>query len=175
MQAQPAPGNQAIRNLQTMLRTVAYDEDTPRTVISDGVYGADTTSAVSDFQRERGLPVTGMADQNTWDALVIAYEEALINRLPAQSLDILFDSEEDFENGQKISYLLLAQVMLCEIAAKYNCISSLEINGKMDDMTTTSLADFQHMCDLPMTGKLNKSTWKHLVLHYPGAVESDTL
>lgn len=173
MQAPNTPNSQAIRNLQTMLRTIAYDSDTLRTIIPDGIYGNDTTSSVSDFQRERGLPVTGVADQQTWDALVLAYEEALVNALPAQSLDILFDSEADFENGQKMSYLLLAQTMLQEISAKYNCISPPEINGRMDDRMTTSLSDFQDMCDLPMTGKLNKTTWKHLVLHYPGAVELD--
>lgn len=174
MQFQASPGSQAVQNLQSMLRTIAYDQETPRTVIPDGVYGTDTTSAVSDFQREHGLPITGVADQQTWDALVIAYDEALVNSLPAQSLDILFNSEEDFENGQKASYLRLAQTMLCEIAKKYKCICQPEINGRMDDMTIHSLSDFQQICDLPMTGKLSKATWKHLVLHYPGAAEMET-
>lgn len=35
----------------------------------DGVYGTRTTTAVKAFQKDNGLPVTGIVDRNTWAAL----------------------------------------------------------------------------------------------------------
>jgi peptidoglycan hydrolase-like protein with peptidoglycan-binding domain len=35
----------------------------------DGWYGPDTRAAVVAFQRREGLPVTGVADEATWEAL----------------------------------------------------------------------------------------------------------
>lgn len=36
---------------------------------ADGVAGAGTYAAISEFQDDRGLPITGKADKATWDAL----------------------------------------------------------------------------------------------------------
>ena len=69
---------QPVRSLQTMLRVVAQTEDAQPSLIPDGIYGPQTTAAVSAFQRNRGLPATGVTDQATWDAIVAAYEPALI-------------------------------------------------------------------------------------------------
>ena len=35
----------------------------------DGDFGSITESAVKSFQRRKKLPITGIIDQNTWDAL----------------------------------------------------------------------------------------------------------
>ena len=39
-------------------------------VLIDGRFGAATTYAAAEFQREHGLPVTGVVDMNTWEALI---------------------------------------------------------------------------------------------------------
>ena len=70
--------NQPIRSLQTMLRTLAKYDPRHETLIPDGIYGPATKSAVSKFQRIHGLPVTGVADQQTWEQIVAQDEPALI-------------------------------------------------------------------------------------------------
>lgn len=54
-----------VRNLQTMLRYIAKQDSSYENVIPDGIYGAQTASAVSTFQRRNNLPITGVADLNT--------------------------------------------------------------------------------------------------------------
>ena len=49
---------QPIRSLQTMLRVLAEDDRTLPTVVPDGIYGPETITAISAFQRRMGLPVT---------------------------------------------------------------------------------------------------------------------
>lgn len=44
-------------------------------LISDGVYGYNTTSAVSAFQKLAGITITGKVDEVTWKALNKYYEE----------------------------------------------------------------------------------------------------
>ena len=69
---------QPIRSLQTMLRVISEDDDTFPTIIPDGIYGQQTVNAVSAFQRRHGLPVTGITDQATWEAITLNYEPALV-------------------------------------------------------------------------------------------------
>ena len=61
---------QPIRSLQTMLRVIAERDDRQPTIIPDGIYGPDTMTAVSAFQRNHGMPITGVADQDTWESIV---------------------------------------------------------------------------------------------------------
>ena len=75
--------SQPIRSLQTMLRVLAENDDRYVPIIPDGIYGPETVRAVSTFQRYHGLPITGVTDQATWEAVVaslvgiIAFRESL--------------------------------------------------------------------------------------------------
>lgn len=69
--------NQPIRSLQTMLRTIALFSDEYQRIIPDGIYGPETQKAVVTFQRNRGLPATGITNLQTWDEIVKLYDEAL--------------------------------------------------------------------------------------------------
>lgn len=61
---------QPIRALQTMLRILSENDPSHPSVIPDGIYGPQTVSAVSAFQRIHGLPVTGVTDRITWLSLI---------------------------------------------------------------------------------------------------------
>ena len=69
---------QPIRSLQTMLRVLAQDDGALPNLVPDGIYGQETVNAILAFQRKYGLPTTGITDQATWDAIVPAYEAAII-------------------------------------------------------------------------------------------------
>lgn len=62
-----------VRSLQTMLRTLAQQEGLRISVIPDGIYGQNTMSAVLRFQQINGLPATGVADLQTWNAIAAQY------------------------------------------------------------------------------------------------------
>ena len=70
----PINQKQAITNLQRYLRRLSYEYlSTPRVPI-DGIFGESTKNALSEFQRENGLDVTGVADKRTWDSLFSEYQ-----------------------------------------------------------------------------------------------------
>lgn len=159
--------SQPVRSLQTMLRTLAEHDDRYQTVVPDGVYSAQTMRAVSQFQRNHGLPVTGVTDQRTWDEIVARYEPALIFVDEAQSVEIILNPNEAIRQGDSSPYLYVAQSMLLVLSQVYGSISAPNVSGMLDAPTADSLSSFQMLAGLPVTGELDKHTWKHLALHFP--------
>lgn len=157
---------QPIRSLQTMLRVLAEDDPRLPAVVPDGIYGPDTMNAISAFQRQQGLPVTGVADQPTWDLIVLKYEPALIRIDKAQPIEILMDPGQVFRRGDSSPYIYLLQSMLTQLSGDHPTIPIPPHSGVMDSATADSLAAFQHLADLPTTGEFDKITWKHLVHHF---------
>ncbi len=158
---------QPIRSLQTMLRVLAEHDDRYTTVVPDGIYGPSTINAISVFQRVHGLPVTGVTDQATWEAVVRAYEPALIAVVEAQPLEIILNPNEVLRRGSSSPYLYVAQALLQVLAQTYASIGFPTHSGVLDEATADALASFQAMNGLPMTGELDKVTWKMLALQYP--------
>lgn len=158
---------QPIRSLQTMLRVIAEDDSAHERIVPDGIYGPETLSAVSTFQRIHGLPATGVTDNRTWDTVVEIYEDALISRQEAQPLQIILNPGQVIRKGERHPHLYLVQAMLTVLAENYESIGRPSSTGILDEATADALASFQAISGLPMTGNLDKHTWKHLVLQYP--------
>lgn len=91
---------QPIRSLQTMLRVIAEDDPTHLRIVPDGIYGPETTAAVSTFQRKHGLPVTGVTDHATWEAVVGEYTPALVRIDAAHPVDIIMNPGQVIRRGE---------------------------------------------------------------------------
>lgn len=158
---------QPIRSLQTMLRVLAEDSADYIRIVPDGLYGPETVSAVAAFQRKHGLPPTGITNQDTWEAIVAEFEPARIRRDSAHPLYIVLNPSQVIRKGEQHSHIYLVQAMLSVLADTYESIGHPGSGGILDEATADSLASFQMLSGLPMTGHLDKVTWKHLALQYP--------
>lgn len=158
---------QPIRSLQTMLRIIAENDKSSPTVIPDGIYGPQTMAAVSAFQRKHGLPSTGVTDQATWEAIVAVHEPALIEIDAAQPVEVILNPNEVIRLGQRHPVVYIAQGMLMVLADTYKSVGTPSQSGILDTPTADSIASFQALSALPMTGNLDKRTWKHLALQFP--------
>lgn len=159
--------NQPIRSLQTMLRTLAEFDPRHETLVPDGIYGPATQSAVSKFQRLHGLPVTGVTDQQTWEQIVEEYEPALIQVADAQMLDVILEPNQVIRRGERHPHIYIVQAILAVLEDAYGSIGPVSHSGLLDEATANAIAAFQGLSGLPMTGHLDKVTWKALALHYP--------
>lgn len=158
---------QPIRSLQTMLRVIAENDADAVRIIPDGIYGPETVRAVSVFQRNHGLPVTGVTDQATWESVAAVYELAQIEQDAAYALEIILNPGQVIRKGEHHPHLYLVQGMLMAMSEIYQSIGTPSMNGILDEATADAIASFQGLSSLPMTGNLDKHTWKHLVLQYP--------
>ena len=154
---------QPIRSLQTMLRVLAEDDHTLPTVVPDGVFGPETLTAVSAIQRQAGLPVTGVVNQEIWEAIVAAYEPASIRVGKAAPIEIIMDPGKVYRRGDSSANLYLLQAMLTFLAQYHSTIGAPGQSGVLDSPTEEALAAFQLLAGLPPTGELDKITWKYLV------------
>lgn len=157
-----------VRSLQSMLRAIAKANDKPTTLIPDGIYGQETARSVTEFQHRHGIPATGVADQATWDQIVDDYASARIEVSNAEPVNVVLNCNQVIEQGEYNPSVLLAQAILMLLADTYGCFPAPNVSGTLDAATVDALESVQMLCDLPVTGKLDKKTWKNLALHYPG-------
>ena len=160
---------QPVRSLQQMLRTIAESDSRHPSVVPDGIYGPDTIAAVSYFQRRYGLPVSGVTDLATWETIVPVYEDARVDILEAEPIAIILNPGEVIRRGEQNANIYLVQAILTVLSESYSSITPPGMTGILDVATSDSLSSFQQLNQLPMTGELDKKTWKYLALHYPSA------
>lgn len=165
---------QPVRSLQTMLRVIAQCEDQIPLLIPDGFYGRQTMAAVSAFQQAHDLPVTGVANQQTWDKIAQAYASARIQTAPAEPIQMTIGLGQVICRGQASPCVSLAQCMLGCISRLYPCIGSPAISGKMDEDTCACLSNFQKFCGISESGELDKLCWRHLCRQYSQAADTLT-
>ena len=153
---------QPVRSLQTMLRVLARDDHRYQNVIPDGIYGADTANAVTAFQRQNNLPITGIVDQQTWDSIIPAYESALVRTAKAENIEVLLEPGAVFSIGDSNPHIYLIQAMLSQLADEHNEIPRPGHTGTLDWETERSLRAFKRLAGLPEDGRVDRNTWKHL-------------
>ena len=158
---------QPIRSLQTMLQVIAQNDPSYLTVIPDGIYGPETIRAVAAFQRKHRLPGTGVTDRKTWEAIVPIYDQSLAAQNAAPPVEVVWNPGVVLYRGEFHPNLFLVQGMLAVLADVYHSVSKPSQSGVLDDITSDSLASFQMLSGLPMTGNLDRLTWVQLSQQYP--------
>ena len=149
-----------------MLRVIAEADGRIPTLVPDGIYGQSTVNSVSTFQRQYGLPVTGVTDQGTWDRIVQEYELGRIRIGKAEPIEIIFEPNQVFRLGDRSPYLYLLQGILMALSDEYPVLEPPDSTGTLDNATSAALAGFQALAGLPPTGELDRITWKYLVHHF---------
>lgn len=171
MATNPRTEYDARRNLQRYLRQLAYFDNSIPFVPIDGNVGSDTTDAIRAYQARRGLPVTGVADQETWEALYEDYLLSLEEESPPSPFSPFPSNPKDYalKLGDKGFPVSAVQHMLEEISVFYP-ISPVEITGIYDDATRDAISEVQTRYLLPVTGETDKLTWNALVRLYNSAL-----
>ena len=160
---------QPIRSLQTMLQVIAQNDTDYPSVIPDGIYGPETMQAVAVFQRRHMLPVTGIADLITWEAIIPEFDRSLAKQDSAVPIEVFWNPDSVILIGESHPNVFLAQGMLAVLSDVYHSVSKPSLTGVMDEITADSLSSFQMLAGLPMTGNLDRVTWTHLSHQYPMA------
>ena len=134
-----------VRQLQYMLAVVAQFVQAVPSVSVDGVFGPLTRDAVAAFQGYEGYPVTGEADDRTWDALYDLYsgidDRVLQNRADFPDLDT-------------------AETTVANARAR------LEALGYTGSNLQQALRAFQQANGLPVTGRLTDDTAAAITRQY---------
>lgn len=163
-----------IRSLQIMLRFVAAGNDRVDTVVPDGIYGEDTRRAVITFQREHGLPVTGVVDWETWDRLVAVYERDRILRGEAEPLRFYLQPEQIILPGESNDHMYAINGVLQALSRQYASMPMADSGGELTPQSTEAVKWLQQRGKLEPTGALDRHTWRMIAGLYRGVIGDGT-
>ena len=158
----------AIANLQRYLRQLSYDEESIGAVPIDGIFESATEEALRAFQRLRGFPVTGRADQETWERLYDDYRISLSRNSPPRAVTIfpldpigyvMLPESRDFA-------VTVLQHMLLELQDLHQELERVVVTGIYDGQTEDAVRFFQKMNGLPIDGQTDLLTWNTLTDQY---------
>ena len=151
----------ATRNLQRYLRQLSFSEPTIPTPPVDGIFEARTEEALREYQRLRGLPVTGEADRATWERLYAEYRASLAYRSPPAAPDLFPTEPQSFllRAGAESFLVSALQYMLQELGHLYGELEELTVTGIYDQPTQAAVLAFQARNGILPTGSVDLLTW----------------
>ena len=158
----------AIRNLQLYLRQLSFFDDALPQLPIDGVWGTETQQAVEIFQGENRLPVTGIVDRATWNAIYQAYLNSVATYAKPEAVDIFYRNPipSALRLGDIGFAVAAVQYMLNEILAFYGDRPDISTDGLFGEGTFDAVRLFQQYASLPATGEVNLETWNRMTQVY---------
>ncbi len=154
-----------VGEVQEKLRQLGINRGDGVELAVDGIYGAETALAVSQFQQENGLPVTGKVDFKTWEALNDAYEELLERRKPPERVAAI-GCNVRLSGGAVGDSVYILQVMLNAVGTRFKNIGKITVDGAYSNETAAAVAEFQRAAGLPETGAADVETFNRLAEVY---------
>ena len=123
-----------IFDLQTFLRRIQQAEGSAAPLVPDGIWDAKTAAAVREYQQQNCLPVTGIADQRTWNAIYATYAALVAaDALPMQTAFFPPESDAVLKPGAKSPTVYVLRIITglppCRSPA-----STMRIHSPLSDM-----------------------------------------
>lgn len=164
---------QPVRGLQYMLRRLSgYYQFMPELKV-DGIFGEKTLEAVMRFQQELHLPVTGIVDWGTWNAVRDKWmdmEKQLANPRALRA----FPGEKCWvEPGADKEFMILPQTMFLVLSRQFNGIAPYEADGIHGTTSSDNVRWLQRAAGMEETGIMDAVTWAVLCNLYEIFVVGD--
>lgn len=155
-----------ITEMQNYLRRISRDNSNIPLVIPSGVYDVRTEQAITQFQREYGLPVTGKVDRATWEKIYQVYLETEEYYAELASILPFPNSEHSINEGESGFEVYMLQAMLNTIFSFYGNIAPVPISGTYGPDTAEAVRQIQDIVGEKSTGNVDYRTWNRLAKLY---------
>lgn len=150
----------AVANLQLFINYLATYYNTIPSITVDGVFGTDTQNAVFAVQRTFDLPITGIVDAQTWEAIYRAYL-GIIGTVPTEFTEgvTLPYSGVPLRIGSEREEVRALQEYLNFISQYYPEIPSVNVTGYFGTQTQRAVRAFQRLFGIAELGTVGLLTW----------------
>ena len=163
------PGTRGVEvaNLQYFINYLSAFYDSVPEVTIDGVYGPSTESAVRAAQETFGLPVTGIVDLDTWEAIYRTYL-GFVSTIPLKYIEgnIIPYPGVPLRLGVSSDSVTLLQEYLNFVATAYPEIPTIPVTGYFGTQTQNAVLAFQRLFGIRPTGTVAAATWLALTTVY---------
>ena len=148
-----------VQSLQHMLNHLARTIQALPRLAETGTFDEATLEAVMIFQRDFALPVTGIVDLTTWNVILSAYYDNLVQFGFPSPLHVFPDGTDSVGKLEQAAELRIAQAMFAELAKFISNFESTEFDGVNSGATFQNLRKLQTLSALPESGILDRATW----------------
>lgn len=150
----------AVANLQLFINYLATYYNTIPSIAVDGIFGSDTQNAVFSVQRTFDLPITGIVDAQTWEAIYRAYL-GIIGTVPTEFTEgvALPYSGVPLRIGSEREEVRALQEYLNFISQYYPEIPSVSVTGYFGTQTQRAVRAFQRLFGIAELGTVGLLTW----------------
>ena len=163
-----------VRVVQYYLAVIGENIDTVPEIAVDGIYGPQTAEAVRAFQREYGLPVTGVVDAPTWNTAYKVYR-GIVESTPQYYTGVPAAPYPGFilSIGMQGNEVRLLQEYLSKLSEVYDEIPPINVDGVFGAATRDAVIAAQRLFGLPVTGLVDVFTWDEIVNAYRDVVSGE--
>lgn len=159
-------GMAPISALQFMLNLIALQNpNIPQTPVT-GTFGEETLEAVMTFQREYGLPVTGVVNGATWDAINTIYRTIEAADLRPRASNIYPYSEQAFRPYDSSAYLYPIQGMFAALSHVFENIEKDQADGVLSGPTLDNTRLLQQSSSDHAVEVFDQELWNTLARLY---------
>lgn len=148
-----------VRVIQYWLGWAAAFFETIPFVPADGVYGESTTNAVMQFQKQFGLPQTGVVNKETWNELYRVYAGILADNREEIDTSFLHSIQMPLRMGDSGESVKMLQTKLNTLKKIYPEIPTVLETGTYGQKTRLGVMAVQRRNHLPPTGIVDQATW----------------
>ena len=150
----------AVANLQLFINYLATYYNTIPSVAVDGVFGTATQDAVYSIQGTFDLPITGVVNAPTWEAIYRAYL-GIIGTVPTEFTEgvTLPYSGVPLRIGSEREEVRALQEYLNYISQYYPQIPSVSVTGYFGTQTQRAVRAFQRLFGIAELGTVGLLTW----------------
>ncbi len=164
-----------VRTVQIRLNRIAQNYPAiPKIVQTDGIFVEDTEAAVRAFQEIFNLTPDGVVGRATWFAIQAIYAGVKrLNELDSEGIrleEITKQFPEVLREGDSGTGVLSLQYYLSFLAAYYNTIPAVTIDGTFGPATRAAVVDLQTTFGLVPDGIVGEDTWETMYRAYLGIV-----
>ena len=164
--------------LQFLLATLAeFYPNIPPINDIDGYFGESTKNAVISFQRNNGLPETGIVNAVTWDEIYRDFDGIVRVSIASDSPQRISAAPfpgTTLKLGSRGEAVTQLQQYLNNIALVYTQISPVRVTGVYSRETMTSVSQYQRYFNIPVTGEVDRTTWNSIISIYRDVVSAVT-
>ncbi|MBO5041708.1 MAG: peptidoglycan-binding protein [Clostridia bacterium] len=164
-----------VRLLQIRLNRISNNySGIPKIAQTDGVFTYDTEAAVKAFQEIFDLTPDGIVGNATWYAILRIYNAVKrLNSLNSEGLqfeELPREYTTALSEGDRGQGVAIVQYYIDYLAAYYDTIPALEIDGVYGNATRNAVLAVQRTFGLSEDGILGEATWRAIVNAYNGII-----
>lgn len=165
-----------VGTVQYFLNVIGYFNPALNLLPLDNYFGSQTRSAVEQFQKFYGLPVTGIVDRNTWNEIRRIYDE-IISGLPEGYSGKKAKAYPGFilSEGMRGNDVRDFQTYISLVGRYYNDIPEIPVTGYFGNQTKNAVITFQRSFGLPVNGVVGAQTWNAVAQQYDYLIETENL